>query len=91
VSIAVVLLAATACGSAHLHATLRPGEIRWPEAQQLLERCRVRHLEQTHSRLVTLTLADGRKVFAHEPRIDDIFRILNRLPPTCRPKTVATE
>jgi hypothetical protein len=70
-------------------ATPRP--VSWPQAQRLLQHCRVKALEQTHSRLVTLKLRNGGTVFAHEPRIDDIFRILNRLPRTCRPTTVATE
>jgi hypothetical protein len=65
--------------------------VSWPQAQRLLEQCRVRALEQTHRRLVTLKLRTGGTVFTHEPRIDDIYRILNRLPRTCQPTTVATE
>jgi hypothetical protein len=65
--------------------------VSWVVARQLIQHCQVKHLELTHSRLVTLRLRSGRVVFAHEPKTDDIFRILNRLPRTCWPKTVAEE
>jgi hypothetical protein len=65
--------------------------VSWAVARQLMQHCQVKHLEETHSRLVNLTLRNGRKVFAHEPKSDNIFRILNRLPRTCWPKTVAEE
>jgi hypothetical protein len=65
--------------------------VSWAEAKRLLQDCHVKALEQTHRRLVTLTLRSGGTVFTHEPQIDDVFRILNRLPRKCAPRTVATE
>jgi hypothetical protein len=65
--------------------------VTWPAAQRLLKRCRVRKLEQTHSRVVTLRLRGGGAVTTHEPTIDDIFKLLARLPRDCQPHSVATE
>jgi len=67
------------------------GAISWTEARALLRHCDVTAVEQTHSRLVTLTLRSGARRYAREPRIDDLFREINRLPARCRPATIATE
>jgi hypothetical protein len=67
------------------------GAVSWAQAQRLLRDCQVKGIEQTHSRLVTLTLRSGSSAFTHEPHIDDIYPILNRLPRKCGPRTVATE
>jgi hypothetical protein len=87
---AALSLALTGCGE-HARSTRDARSVTWPAARHLLQQCQVKAIEQTHSRLVTLTLVSGATVFTHEPRIDDMFRVLNRLPRTCRPKTVATE
>ena len=68
-----------------------PRRVSWAQAQQLLQRCRVERVMQAHSRLVTLKLRGGDAVVAREPRIDDVFQVLNRLPRSCRPRSVATE
>jgi hypothetical protein len=97
----VILLAAAIAASAGCSSSHAPGvgtaprsfmlRVRWAHAEQLIRRCKVRAIEQTHSRAVTLTLRDGRKVFTHEPHIDDVFDDLNRVTARCRPSTVATE
>jgi hypothetical protein len=90
VAVVAMSVAVTGCGAATKSAPAR-GFVSWPAARHLLQHCRVKGIEQTHARLVTLKLRSGRTVFTHEPRIDDMFRVLNRLPRTCRPTTVATE
>jgi hypothetical protein len=67
------------------------GAMTWDQARRLLRECRVRAIGQTHRRFVTLTLRSGERATTREPRIDDIFRILARLPRKCAPKTVSTE
>jgi hypothetical protein len=96
VSVALGVAALGACGGNSQPTTTTKsaatsGSVSWPVAQQLLHGCHVKSIEQTHSRSVTLTLRSGATVFAREPQIDEIFRILNRLPHSCQPKTVATE
>jgi len=88
--IVAISLSTSACGG-KAKPVAAPRAMSWPDAQRLLEKCRVEALEQTHSRLVTLTLRSGGTAVTHEPRIDDVFRTLNRLPRNCRPSTVATE
>ena len=90
VLIFVVSVCMTACGGSRKSAAVSRA-VNWTEAQRLLRDCQVKAVGQTHSRLVTLKLRHGGGVFTREPRIDDVFRILNRLPRACRPTTVATE
>lgn len=89
--VVAISISMTACGPGAKSVAVSPRAVSWPEARRLLKDCRVKALEQTHSRLVTLTLRTGGTASTHEPRIDDIFRTLNRLPRKCRPATVATE
>jgi hypothetical protein len=89
VLISVVSLSVPGCNGEKSTAASR--RITWTEAQRLLTECRVEAVEQSHRRLVTLKLRDGTTAFTHEPRIDDMFRTLRRLPPSCAPHTVATE
>jgi hypothetical protein len=65
--------------------------VKWDKARRLLRECRAKRVEQTHRRVVTLTLRSGARVWTREPRIDDMFRILGRLPHDCAPAAVATE
>src|SRR5438876_510856 len=48
-------------------------------------------VDQTHGRLVTVTLRDARKAFAYEPQIDAIIPLVNRANARCGPITFATE
>ena len=84
------LLCAAGCGG-DKKPPRTSGEITWGEAKQLLEQCRVVSVGQTHAKLVTLRLRSGETAFAHEPQIDDMFHVLQRIPPSCAPKSVATE
>jgi hypothetical protein len=99
----IVLVVATAiamtagCGSAsHDNRLTDTGpsaiqRVSWSAAQDLIRLCKVRAVEQTHRRTVTLTLRNGRKVFTHEPHIDDVIHALNRVRTRCPPITLATE
>ena len=55
----------------------------WTKVRKLLGRCKVATAEQTHSRLVTLTLKKGRKVTAYEPAFGDIAQELARVRSKC--------
>src|SRR5256885_4368996 len=68
-------------------ATSRP--VSWAQAQRLLQDCRVKALEQTHSRLGTLKLRHGGRGVTRGPRIGDLLRILYRPPPAWAHPTVA--
>jgi hypothetical protein len=82
----LVCVALPACGG-----TTSRQDVSWPAAKRLLRTCKVHSVDQTHRRIVTLKLRDGRLVVAHEPRIDDVFRVLRGLSPSCAPRTVGTE
>ena len=90
---AAVLAAGAGCGGDHAAVKVRAttGRISWPHAQALLQRCRVKRVEQAHNRLVTLTLRNGIRVNAYEPRIDDVVHQLPRLNARCGPITLAME
>ena len=66
-------------------------EITWEEAVALLESCHVVTAGQTHSLDVGLTMDDGREFTTTEPEIDDVFGVVNRLEPDCRPGQMYTE
>lgn len=90
--LAVILcVGMSACGADRPEPTSASGRVSWTEAQHLLKGCRVRALGQTHSRVVTLKFVDGKTATSREPKIDQIFHLLSRLPRDCRPHTVATE
>lgn len=66
-------------------------EVAWSEAVALLEDCRVGMIVQLHSLRVDLTLKDSRKVHTTEPAIDEVFRVYERVQPTCGSIPIATE
>lgn len=66
-------------------------EITWDEALELFEACQVSGAMQAHSLDIWLTLDDGREVHTKEPRIDDVFTVVNGLPEGCGPSSMATE
>jgi hypothetical protein len=65
--------------------------VRWSGVVSLVRHCRVTRVDQMHSRLVTVTLRDGRKAWAREPPIDAIIPVVNRANAHCGPITFATE
>jgi hypothetical protein len=87
------LVAASGCSDKQATTASRPLPelVAWSKVRSLLRHCEAKAVEQTHARLVTLTLRDGTKVYAREPRIDLVLHVLNRLPHGCQPKTFATE
>jgi hypothetical protein len=95
VLVVTTVVAAGGCSDKHATATTTarpvPHLVAWSKVRTLLRHCEAKAVEQTHARLITLTLRDGTKVYAREPRIDLVLAVLNRLPHSCRPKTFATE
>jgi hypothetical protein len=68
--------------------------VSWPEAKRLIRACRVKTVETTHRRTVTLTLRNGRKLFVpREPDIDgavhEVVRVNGQT--KCPPITLAME
>ena len=55
----------------------------WEMAIQAVNGCRVEEVFQTHSQIVTLTLKNGSKLIAAEPRIDEIMTAINTAEPKC--------
>jgi hypothetical protein len=84
-------------GIVHVHVATRGEkpkeirEVRWARVVSLVRDCKAKRVDQTHSRLITVTLRDDVKVFAYEPRIDAIGPIVNRANARCGPITFATE
>jgi hypothetical protein len=66
-------------------------KIAWAQARSLLAHCKVKAVEQTHNRLVTLTLRSGRNVYAYEPRLDLVVHELGPIQRRCGPITLAME
>jgi hypothetical protein len=91
--VVAALVAASGCSGKQATTTSRPLPelVAWSKVRSLLQHCQAKAVEQTHARLVTLTLRDGTKVYAREPRIDLVLHVLNRLPHSCQPQTYATE
>jgi hypothetical protein len=90
------VVAAGGCGDKRAMTTTTtsrpvPHLVAWSKVRGLLQQCQAKAVEQTHAQLVTLTLREGTKVYAREPRIDLVLHVLNRLPHSCQPKTFATE
>src|SRR5438105_4509329 len=91
--VGIAVVTASGCGDKQATTTSRPAPqlVAWSKVRSLLHQCEAKSVEQTHARLITLTLRDGTKVYAREPRIDLVLAVLNRLPHSCQPKTFATE
>jgi hypothetical protein len=66
-------------------------EVSWTRVVTLVRDCEAKRVDQTHSRLVTVTLRDGRRALAREPRIDAIIPVVNHAAHRCGPITFATE
>ena len=65
--------------------------VSWSRLVSLVRTCQATRVEQTHARLVTVTVRGGGKTWAREPRIDAIIPIVNRANRHCGPITFATE
>ena len=90
--VVVATIAATAgCSHSSHGPAARVPRVSWPAAERLISDCKVKRVEQTHRRTVTLTLRTGGRVFTHEPRIDDVIHDMNHVAAKCPPITLATE
>ncbi len=63
----------------------------WNVILTALENCEVESIFQTHSKLVTLKLKNGKKVTAYEPQIDDVMKAVEDLNGKCGDIRLATE
>ena len=102
--VVAVLLALAGCGdtdevaptdSATPTPSVTPGEsqVSWGQAKQLLRDCRVTAVMQAHSLDVYLTLDDGTRAHAKEPKIDDVIDLAFDAQQRCggQPEQIATE
>ena len=90
-SFTLALVALAASGCARHEKAKDTGEVTWTRVVSLVRTCKAKRVDQTHSRLITVTLRDGRKALAYEPQIDAIIPVVNRASATCGPITFATE
>ena len=63
----------------------------WERLRSVVRSCQAERVEQTHNRLVTVTLRDGSGVFAYEPTLDAIIPIVNEADRRCPSIVFATE
>lgn len=63
----------------------------WDVVLKALNNCEVESVFQTHSKLVTLKLKNGKKVTAYEPQIDDVMKAVEDLNGKCGDIRLATE
>ena len=88
-ALAVPALVLSGCGS---QAQSDPtGRVSWSRLLSLVRDCQARRVDQSHNRLVTVTLHGGRKAWGYEPRIDAIIAPVNQAIARCGPITFATE
>jgi hypothetical protein len=66
-------------------------EVLWYQAVSMLLNGEVTSVMQTHDLKVYLSLKDGRTLFAIEPAIDEVMRIIRDCGDTCKGILVATE
>ena len=55
----------------------------WTEVEELILNGDAQRVVQTHARVVTLYLVDGRVVQTVEPEIDDVFKVIERCGGPC--------
>ncbi|MDX6487194.1 MAG: hypothetical protein QOF43_2347, partial [Gaiellaceae bacterium] len=84
--VAALGLATAGCGGAET-----TGNVSWSTAVALVRDCKVKRVDQTHARLVTVTLRSGGTAQAREPRIDAIIPVVNRAGRKCGPIIFSTE
>ncbi len=66
-------------------------ENQWQEVVRAIENCEVEQVFQAHSRQVSITYKDGRKLQAIEPAIDDIIDIAVSVEQNCGRIIMSTE
>ena len=68
-----------------------PSEIAWHDVPDLLATGEVETVFQTHALAVTFLMRDGSEIETTEPRIDDIFRLVDECGAPCVETALATE
>ncbi len=63
----------------------------WNLIKQAIADCKIKSIMQTHSLEVTATFKDGKTITAQEPKIDDIFDIINQNKEICGEILMGTE
>jgi hypothetical protein len=63
----------------------------WNLIKQAIAECEIESVMQTHSLEVTATFKDGREITAQEPRIDDIFDVIDQYKDKCGKIIMGTE
>jgi hypothetical protein len=87
--LAVLSFAFSGCGSDKPKTMAT--RVSWSRLVSLVRDCKAKRVDQTHSRLITVTQRDGRKAWGFEPRIDAIIPIVNRANAHCGPIAFSTE
>lgn len=64
---------------------------KWDLIKKALEECQVKEAGQTHGREVSIELKNGQKIKAFEPKIDDIFDLVNQVKEKCGKINLWTE
>jgi hypothetical protein len=73
------------------HTPKPASEVPWLEAEEMILNGEVQQVTQLHSLEVTLYLWDGREVVTMEPKIDEVFRVIERCGEPCSDIVMATE
>lgn len=68
-----------------------PDKTNWELVEQAIRDCDVSSIMQTHALEVTVVLKNGEVVKAKEPKIDDVFDIVNQFREKCGEIRMATE
>lgn len=68
-----------------------PDEVSWETAVEILNLGEVKTIMQLHNLDVTFTLANGTEIETVEPKIDEIFREVDRCGMPCSTILIATE
>lgn len=63
----------------------------WNDIKRAIADCEIESVMQTHALEVTATLKSGEKITAQEPKIDDIFGIINKYKDKCGKVIMGTE
>ena len=66
-------------------------EVTWDQAVAMIRNGEVASVAQTHELRVTLNLLDGRTFEATQPRIDEIFAVIDACGEVCSDIQIATE
>ena len=66
-------------------------KLSWNEALKILNSGQVTHVDQTHSKVVSLVLKNGTKFITEEPNIDDIVKEVKKCGEPCKNILISTE